>query len=80
MALIPSMLLKRLYTFGSLENVDGGVRFNIKNRLSDAHITEFQEVRIDGKTVPASAISLDLGNGQQTYLQLSRRCHLRPAR
>jgi len=65
MALIPSMLLKRLYTFGSLENVDGGVRFNIKNRLSDAHITEFQEVRIDGKAVPASAISLDMGNGQQ---------------
>ncbi|RLT43292.1 MAG: hydroxymethylglutaryl-CoA reductase, partial [Chloroflexi bacterium] len=64
MALIPSMLLKRLYTFGSLENVDGGVRFNIKNRLSDAQITEFQEVRIDGKAVPANAISLDLGNGQ----------------
>lgn len=65
MALIPSMLLKRLYTYGSLKNVDGGVRFNIKNRLSDAQITEFQEVRINGKAVPHSAITLDIGNGQQ---------------
>ncbi len=65
MALIPSMLLKRLYTYGSLENVEGGVRFNIKNRLSDAQITEFQEVRIDGKAVPSSAISLSIGNGQK---------------
>ncbi|MCL4835529.1 MAG: hydroxymethylglutaryl-CoA reductase [Caldilineaceae bacterium] len=63
MALIPSMLLKRLYTFGSLENVDEGVRFNIKNRLSDAQITEFQEVRFDGKAVPLSAITLDIGHG-----------------
>jgi len=65
MALIPSMLLKRLYTFGSLENVEEGVRFNIKNRLSDAQITEFQEVRFDGKIVPASVITLDIGNGQK---------------
>ena len=65
MALIPRMLLKRLYTFGSLENVEGGIRFNIKNRLSDAQITEFQEVRIDGKAVPNSAISLSIGSGQK---------------
>lgn len=65
MALIPNMLLKRLYTYGSLENVNGGVRFNIKNRLSDAQITEFQEVRINGKAVPNSAISLEVGSGQR---------------
>jgi hydroxymethylglutaryl-CoA reductase (NADPH) len=65
MALIPSMLLKRLYTFGSLETIEGGVRFHIKNRLGDAQITEFQEVRLDGKIVPASAITLDIGNGQK---------------
>lgn len=65
MALIPNMLLKRLYTYGSLENVNGGVRFNIKNRLSDAQITEFQEVRIDGNAVPNSAITLSVGSGQQ---------------
>jgi len=65
MALIPTMLLKRLYTYGSLENVNGGVRFNIKNRLSDAQITEFQAVRIDGKAVPNNAITLDIGHGRQ---------------
>jgi hydroxymethylglutaryl-CoA reductase (NADPH) len=64
MALIPNMLLKRLYTYGSLKNVDAGVYFNIKNRLSDAQITEVQEVRINGKAIAPSAITLQIGNSQ----------------
>lgn len=61
MALIPSMVLKRLYTYGSLENENGGVRFNIKNRLSDAEITEFVGVKIDGRVVPLDRIQLEVG-------------------
>jgi hydroxymethylglutaryl-CoA reductase (NADPH) len=63
MALIPSMLLRQLYTFGSLKNTEHGVQFSIKNRLSDAEFTELQSVLIDGSTVPLKAISLDLGDG-----------------
>ena len=63
MALIPSMLLRQLYTFGSLKNTEHGVQFSIKNRLSDAEFTELQSVRIDGSAVPLGAISLDLGDG-----------------
>ena len=33
---IPSMILKQLYTFGSLKNLPDGVKFSLKNRLSDA--------------------------------------------
>ena len=64
MALIPSMLLKRLYTYASLENTDDGVRFSIKNRLSDAKLTAFHGISIDEKEVPADALSLDFGDGQ----------------
>ncbi len=64
MALIPSMLLKRLYTFASLENTSEGVQFGIKNRLSDAKITAIREIAIDGETVPLDAVTLDFGNGQ----------------
>ena len=66
MALIPSMLLKRLYTFGSLENKNGGVTFAIKNRLSDAELTELISIQIDGQSVPNEKITLDLGNGETT--------------
>jgi hydroxymethylglutaryl-CoA reductase (NADPH) len=57
------MLLRQLYTFGSLRNTGQGVQFSIKNRLSDAEFTELQSVRIDSSAVPLDAISLDLGDG-----------------
>jgi hydroxymethylglutaryl-CoA reductase (NADPH) len=60
---IPSLLLKQLYTFGSLENGPEGVQFILKNRLSDASFTGLLEVKIDGKTIPLDVITLDFGNG-----------------
>ena len=61
MALVPSLLLKQLYTFGSLENTTDGIRFSLKNRLSDATLTGFRSLEIDGKSISVSDISLDLG-------------------
>ena len=60
---IPTMLLKRLYTFSSLKNVAEGVQFSVKNRLSDARLTALSQVRIDGKEIPLEKISLRLPNG-----------------
>lgn len=60
---IPSMLLKQLYTFGSLENGDGIVKFSVKNRLSDATITSIDRLRLSGKEVPMEKVTLDLGEG-----------------
>jgi hydroxymethylglutaryl-CoA reductase (NADPH) len=54
------MILKQLYTFGSLENVPDGIRFSLKNRLSDAQVTELMSVKIDGQTIPAGAVHLAL--------------------
>ena len=61
---IPSMLLKQLYTFGSLDNSPQGVKFALKNRLSDATITGIESVSFDGQVVPVDAITLKLGDGQ----------------
>ena len=44
---IPSLILKQLYTFGSLENEADGVRFGLKNRLSDAVLTGVKEIKIE---------------------------------
>ncbi len=60
---IPSILLKQLYTFGSLENTAAGTRFQLKNRLSDTTVTGLQGVSFDGNAVPLDRIVIDLGDG-----------------
>src|SRR5512134_627148 len=60
---IPSLLLKRLYTFGSLKNEAGGVRLSVKNRLSDARLTGITRLRIDDQEVTLSAITLQTAEG-----------------
>lgn len=61
---IPSLLLKQLYTFGSLKNGRRGVRFAIKNRLSDAQITGLQSIRIGRQEVPLTAVILEFDGGK----------------
>lgn len=60
---IPSMLLRQLYTTNSLKNVDGGIQFALKNRLSDGEFTGLTGIKIDGKEIPKDKISVDLGDG-----------------
>ncbi len=60
--LIPSLVLKQLYTFGSLKNVEDGVKFSLKNRLSDAALVAVHGLKIDGVAAPKSAVTFDLGN------------------
>jgi hydroxymethylglutaryl-CoA reductase (NADPH) len=60
---IPSMLLKQLYTRDSLHNTADGVRFSLKNRLSDSTVTALHGVKIDGVEVALNAITIDLGDG-----------------
>lgn len=58
------MLLRQLYTNNSLKNIEDGVQFALKNRLSDAEFTELVGIKIDGQEVPAGQISVDLGDGK----------------
>jgi hydroxymethylglutaryl-CoA reductase (NADPH) len=62
---IPSLLLKRLYTFGSLQNGNGGVQFSLKNRLSDTSITGISSLEIDDKKIPLDAIQMDIDEGEK---------------
>ena len=60
---IPSMLLRQLYTYASLENVGNGVRFTLKNRLSDATILKMNGIKINGEDIDLQKITLMLGDG-----------------
>ncbi|MCA8833213.1 hydroxymethylglutaryl-CoA reductase [Hymenobacter pini] len=57
------MLLKLLYTRGSLRNTPEGVAFSIKNRLDTVRITRVEAVVLDGKRIGVEQIALDLGAG-----------------
>ncbi len=61
--LIPTMLLKRLYTFGSLENTHDGVTFAVKNRLSDVTLIGVTHLKIDDLEIPFHALAYDMGDG-----------------
>ncbi len=58
---IPSLILRQLYTMGSLENVPGGVRFGLKNRLSDATLTEVAGISVDGDAIPLDQVRFEIG-------------------
>ena len=60
------MLLKLLYTRGSLHNrPEGtGVAFSIKNRLDTVRLTQVKQVKLGEVVVPAASIRLDLGAGE----------------
>jgi hydroxymethylglutaryl-CoA reductase (NADPH) len=59
------MVLRQLYTFGSLQNTDQGVQFSIKNRLSDAQLTGLRGIKINDREIPASDIRLVVDGGQE---------------
>jgi hydroxymethylglutaryl-CoA reductase (NADPH) len=58
---IPSLVLKQLYTYGSLENTPDGVVFGLKNRLSDSVFTGILEIKIDKRLVPLDQLVLKMG-------------------
>ena len=61
---IPALLLRQLYTFGSLENDAEGFRFSLQNRLSDAQLTRIHGISVDDTEVPLQQLRIDLGDGR----------------
>lgn len=61
---IPKLLLKQLYTYGSLKNLSKGFEFSIKNRLMDVKLTGIKEIKVAGQSIPLKNISLDFGEGE----------------
>ncbi|HEX2252294.1 MAG TPA: hydroxymethylglutaryl-CoA reductase [Thermoanaerobaculia bacterium] len=57
---IPALVLKQLYTFGSLENGEDGATFSLKNRLSDATLTRLVGLRIDDRALAPEEVTLEL--------------------
>ena len=61
---IPSILLKQLYTHGSLVKTVSGISFKLKNRLKDAIVKELLWITIDGKKLNNEDIEFQVGAEQ----------------
>ena len=61
--MIPSLLLKKLYTQGSLKNTAAGVQFALKNRLSDGELVGVESIAINGDPVALEKLLLGLEDG-----------------
>jgi hydroxymethylglutaryl-CoA reductase (NADPH) len=60
---IPSLVLRQLYTNGSLTPSADGVAFSLKNRLMDTRLTGLTSVTVDGVEVGADQLTLSLDDG-----------------
>jgi hydroxymethylglutaryl-CoA reductase (NADPH) len=62
---IPQLLLRQLYTFGSLTIDEHGLRLSLKNRLKDATLLRVISLKVGGKTYQAKDLLVDTGDGQR---------------
>ncbi len=60
---IPTFLLRKLYVKGSLENVDDGFKFKLKNSISTATAVDFKPLKVNGNEYPleTTVISSEVG-------------------
>jgi hydroxymethylglutaryl-CoA reductase (NADPH) len=59
---VPSMILERIYTIGSLKNAKDGISFSLKNPMSDATLREIRILEIDDIPVPLENVFIKMGD------------------
>jgi len=55
---VPSIIMKKIYSIGSLKNLDDGISFAIKNPMKDALITGLTGLTINGLEIPLENITM----------------------
>lgn len=58
---IPQELINKLYVIGSMENTPDGVKFAIKNDLSESVLTGVKSILVDGVPVDIRTVTVHIG-------------------
>ncbi len=61
---VPQLVLKQLYTRGSLKNISNGFQFSIKNRLIDSRLARIRSVQINDEEIKLNNIKVEYGSGE----------------
>lgn len=72
MQLVSSLILRQLYTRGSLKSTENGIQFSIKNRLSDAKLTGMESLTVAGEKIPLDKVNVQLASGLVSAASISR--------
>ena len=63
--LVPQLILRQLYTNGSLHNLKTGIQFSLKNRLADAKILSVKEIKINDESFELKNTRIILEDGTE---------------
>lgn len=61
---IPTFLLRKLYVKGSLENVDDGFKFKLKNSISSATAVNFKPLKVNGNEYSLDSTTISSEEGE----------------
>jgi hydroxymethylglutaryl-CoA reductase (NADPH) len=61
--LIPQLILKQLYTNGSLVNNENGISFSLKNRLADARLLSILQIQVGEEKIDLEKVKIVFNNG-----------------
>jgi hypothetical protein len=68
---IPVFLLRKLYVKGSLENVDDGFKFKLKNSISTSTATNVDPIKVNGNEYPLDAVTISSDNVEVKGTEIS---------
>ena len=63
--LVPQLILRQLYTNGSLVNNENGIQFSLKNRLADAKLLSVEQIIVNDEKINLGRIKITLNNGEE---------------
>ena len=68
---IPTFLLRKLYVKGSLENVDDGFKFMLKNSISSGTAINIQPIKVNGNEYPLDSVTISSEDGSINGSEIS---------
>ncbi|MFW9832922.1 MAG: hydroxymethylglutaryl-CoA reductase [Candidatus Thorarchaeota archaeon] len=68
---IPAFLLRKLYIKGSLENVEGGFSFKLKNSLSPGTTTAVAPIKVNGDEYSLDSTTIKSVDGEVKGSEIS---------
>lgn len=68
---IPTFLLRKLYIKGSLENMDDGFQFKLKNSISSGTAINVAPIKVNGNEYPLDATTISSADGEITANEIS---------
>ena len=72
MVSVPSFILRKLYVRGTLQNIQEGITFRLRNSLGSGYAEEMLPLSLDGKEVPLNCCFFSADGEVRCFDQVSK--------